>query len=249
MKRLALFAAALTLTAVPAAAQRSADPDRQDRSQVGTRFKMEMTPMDGNEARIYLKRIGRCIARRDRDLATKVLENSDMLRIDYSALDMTLGEISDGMNLSRCIGSAMPPSARSARMSYSGSIIRGLLAEEMYLDANDDPITMPENAPVELDNRFFFGGNPGPLAGARARLADCVVYNAPELAHDFLKSNPTSGSERDAGEAIAPVFGECIGGEVELTFSLSEMRGYVADGLWSRSHYGQDSYTDAGAAE
>jgi hypothetical protein len=249
MKRLAIFFGVLSIAAVPASAQRTIDPDRIDRSQVGSRFSVQMEAMEGDEMRIYMKRIGRCLARNDRELAARMLENSDPVRIDYRAIGMNISEIAAEMNMSRCIGSSMPSSARYMRMNYSGAVLRPLLAEEMYLHANDDPLVIPVGAPVELENRFFVGGMADPIATTRARFADCIVYNDPVQSHEFLRSNPNSGKERDAAQALAQTFGECLGSEADVTFSLAEMRLYLADGLWSRSHYGQASYADAGGAE
>lgn len=249
MKRLALLFAVLSMAFVPASAQRTIDPDRIDRSQAGTRFSVQMESVAGDEMRVFMKRIGRCLARNDRDLATRLLANSDPVHVDFRAVGMSFREVTEEMNMGRCIGSSMPPSARYMRINYSASVLRPLIAEEMYLHGNDDPLVLPEGAPVELENRFFAGGMADPVAVARARFADCIVYNAPAYAHEFLDSNPNSGDEREAAQALAPVFGQCLGSEAEITFTLAEMRLYLADGLWSRSHYGQDSYTDAGDPE
>lgn len=251
MKRLALLLSTFAALATPQAvsAQREIDPDRIDRSQVGTRFTVELEAMEGDEMRVFLKRIGRCLARNDRDLAQKVLENSDPIRIDYDAVGMDFREIADEMNMGRCLGASMPPSARYMQINYNGTLIRGLLAEEMYLHGNDDAPVIGEGDPVSLDNRFFVGGMADPVAMSRAAYADCVVYNAPALAHEMLDANPNSKDEREAAQALAPVFEQCLGSGEPVSFTLWQMRPYIADGLWSRSHYGQDGRQAAGVAE
>lgn len=237
------------LVASPVAAQREIDPDRIDRSQVGTRFQVQLEAMEGDEMRVFMKRIGRCLARSDRELSARILENSDPVDIDYDAVGMEFGEIGEELNMGRCIGQSMPPSARYMRINYTGALIRGMLAEEMYLYANDEAPAIPEGAPVDLENRFFVGGMGSLEAVYRARIADCVVFNASELSHQFLDSNPNSKDEREAAQALAPVFDTCIDSEEQLTFTLAQMRPFLADGLWSRSQYGQDSYAAVGEAE
>jgi len=237
--RLTLVIAALALPATSLSAQRTFDPERLDRTETGTRFKIAEEAVDSGKMRVMQKRIARCAALNDRELAQELLEKSDPVTVDYGELSVEYGEMLDEMSFSRCIGRAMPRSARMMRVRSDGATMRNLFAEEIYLHENDEPPVIGEGDPELLDNRYYAGGRSYMMAQVPAQLADCIVYRAPAEAHEFLETNPTTSDEREAAEALGSVVDECLPGEdSEVSFSLAQLRGYVADGLWSRSHYG-----------
>ena len=223
MIRIALMIAAAATLAAPASAQREFDPDRMDKSQIGSRFKIAEEAMGSSDMRKFQKKAIKCTVSGDRDLARELLMNSDPATIDPRELSVDYGEMMDKMNFDRCMVRAMPRNARMMRVRIDPTVMRNLFAEEIYLYDNDDPPVIGEGAPEYLP----------------ARLADCIVYRAPVRAHEFLKTNPTSSGERKAAEALSPTVSECLPGEdSEVSFSLAQLRAYVADGLWSRSYYG-----------
>ena len=239
MIRIALMIAAAATLAAPASAQREFDPDRMDKSQIGSRFKIAEEAMGSSDMRKFQKKAIKCTVSGDRDLARELLMNSDPATIDPRELSVDYGEMMDKMNFDRCMVRAMPRNARMMRVRIDPTVMRNLFAEEIYLYDNDDPPVIGEGAPEYLANRFYAGGQPYTMAEVPARLADCIVYRAPVRAHEFLKTNPTSSGERKAAEALSPTVSECLPGEdSEVSFSLAQLRAYVADGLWSRSYYG-----------
>lgn len=240
MIRLAVILATASLIASPAAAQRELDPDRVDRSSIGTRFKITEESVNAVQMRKLQKKMIRCAVSGDRDVARELLQKSDSVTVDHNELSIDYNAMMDKMNLSRCIGRAMPRSARMMRISHTPTVMRNLIAEEIYLYDNKEPLTIAEGDPEFLENRYFAGGMRYTMAEVPARLADCIVYNAPVKSHEFIDSNPTSGGEADTAAALSDSVNACLPGEDgEISFTISQLRAYVADGLWSRSYYGK----------
>ncbi|QFT77995.1 hypothetical protein [Erythrobacter sp. THAF29] len=242
MIRGALITAAIALTATVAAAQ---DGDLQ----TGTRFMLYADPIDQTDMRVLQKRIVRCAAMNAKENARELLLNSDPVTVDASGIEHDYQEFMAEFDLPRCIGRAMPPSARRMGIRFDNKTLRNLLAEEMYLYENKKGITIPESAPVILENRFYAGGEPYRMAKAPADLADCVVHTAPDKAHALLKANPTTRKESDAANALLPVFDRCADDAGEQQLTLAQMRAVVADGLWSRAHYGPQANSTEGEGE
>lgn len=239
MIRAVLPVATAAMLAVPAMAQRDFAPDKVDKSAIGTRFKLAEEAVDTSDMRIMQKKIIRCTASGDRNLAREILQKSDPVTIDHAQLSIEYGAMMDKMNFDRCMARAMPRNARMMRIRFLNSVVRNALAEEIYLYENKEPLVIAEGDLEYLDNRYYAGGRPYAMAEVPARLADCIVYRAPEKSHEFVGTNPTSSGEREAAEALSQTVNECLpGGDGEVSLSLAQLRAYVADGLWSRSYYG-----------
>lgn len=239
MIRLTLALATACMLATPVAAQRKIDPDRVDKSQIGSRFKMTEEAVDRGDMRKIQKKMMRCTASGDWDLARELLTKSDPANTDYEALSVDYETMLDKMNFDRCMIRAIPQRASMMSLRMNPATMRSAFAEEVYLQDNDEAPVIREGDPEYLDNRFYVSGEPYIMAEVPARLADCIVYRAPVKAHEFLDANPTSKGEREAAEALGPTVSECLpGDDAEVSFPISQLRAYVADGLWARTHYG-----------
>ena len=239
MIRTAVLFLALVASFAPAMAQRTFDPSRADDSQVGTRFKLAEEPIGAIDMRRMQKKMIKCTVSGDRDLARELLQKSDPVSIDHRELSISYNDMLNEMNFDRCMIRAMPRNARRMRIQFGQTAVRNLMAEEIYLHENREPVMIPEGAPEYLSNRYYSGGRAYINAEVPARLADCIVYREAGLAHAFLKANPTSSGETEAAESLVPVVSECLPGEGStVSFTLAELRAIVADGLWSRSFYG-----------
>lgn len=226
------------IVASPVAAQDGNGPGLGDQSQVGTRFKIAEEPMGSVDMRRFQKKVARCLAKEDGEMARKVLKNSDPANIDYRALGIGFDEVLKSLNFDRCMVRAIPRNARGIRVRIAPRVLRNLLAEEVYLRENDDAPILHDGAPEFLENRFFVGGAAYPMAEVPAKLSDCVVARETELAHELLKSNPTSSGERKLVESLSGAFGACLSDDfVGLEYTLAEIRAFIADGLWSRINY------------
>ncbi len=240
MRRFAIMMAAASLLAAPLSAQRDFDPERVDRSAVGSRFKISEVSVDQAKMRVFQKRIAKCSALGNRKNARELLAKSDPVTIDYDELSKDYSEFLEELDIGRCIGRAMPASARMMRVNFSGKTMRNLMAEEIYLFDNKQPLVIGAEEPEMLPNRYYAGGGEYMMAKIPAELSDCIVYRASADAHAFLKTTPASKKELAAAEELYPVVSDCLPGEdSEVSFTLAQLRAYVADGLWSRSHYGK----------
>lgn len=250
MMRPFLILATAAMVAMPASAQREFDPDRVDKSQIGSRFKIAEESVDNADMRKMQKRMIRCTVSGDRELARELLRKSDPASIDHGKLSISYGEMMEKMNFDRCMIRAMPRSARMMRIRYKPSVVRNLIAEEIYLHDNKQPLEIGEDAPEYLANRYYAGGRAYAMAEVPARLADCIVHRAPAKAHALIDANPTSSGEREAADALSEVVDSCLPGDSgEVSLTLSQLRAYVADGLWSRSHYGPLASSAEGGEE
>ena len=239
MMRAALAVAAVAAIAAPVSAQREFDPERVDKSQIGSRFKIAEEAIDNSDMRTMQKRMMRCTANENREVAREILQKSDPVTIDHDALSMDYEAMMGKMNFDRCMARSMPRNARMMRIRFQNSVVRNALAEEVYLADNKQPPVIGKDDPEYLANRFYYGGEPYLMAEVPARLADCIVYRAPVAAHEFLGTNPASSGERQAAEALSATVDACLPeGEEPVSLSLAQLRAYIADGLWSRSHYG-----------
>lgn len=241
MKRLLALTVGSALTCLlsqPAAAQ--VEPGAfNEGQQTGTRFQREPETVDAAEARWLQKRVAICTYNRNRDETDELLANSNFYQIHFDQLGYSNEEFWDDFEISYCIGRLMRNDDNrtlSMYMQIPYSTLRNLLAEEAYLRDNDEAPVITADAPQDIAARFG-GERVHPQISTMAALADCVVFNAADTAHEVLESRPGSNSEEEAVDALGPVIAQCANSSDTLTISTSLVRQMVADGLWSRAHY------------
>jgi len=235
LSQIAAFAIAVVFSA-PALAQ---EVDYEfERSEVGTRFLREPETADAQAARWMQKRIANCMFNRDEERIRELLVNSDFYTIDFEAISADPDEFFEDYEVSHCMGRVMRGRYRELAISYQYSTIRNLLAEEAYLHDYEGPPVIGEATPRDVAARFD-GRRVHPQVSTMAALADCMVYEAPQDAHNLLSAHPGSDAEGEVIAALGPVIVGCANTrESELTIPTSLIRQIAADGLWSRSYYG-----------
>ncbi|MEP2736314.1 MAG: hypothetical protein ABJP34_08440 [Erythrobacter sp.] len=240
--RFLLIAIAVGLMAVsPAAAQRSSGSE----SQIGTRFKQKAQTPDADEGRAMQKRVARCVLYRNKKLVREVLANSDPVSIYFTELGMDSAKLFDELDVDHCLSRSMKNSAYRMYMRIKFRTLRALLAEEAYLMDNKKSIFLGKGAPEYLEKRE---GETGmhPSAVAMAKYADCMTFNALPQSDDLLRSRPGSKAESEAITALYPALEKCnlvTEGGPEIDQSVTRM--LIADGLWSRAHYGASAVAEA----
>lgn len=242
MKRLLGLITAIALS-TPAIAD--PDPFPEEELAIGTRFKQQPENAARDEAREMQKRVVRCSVYGNKELARKVLANSDPVTIDFDAVGIPANELTNELEISRCIGRAMKHSTYKMQMRFQYESLRALMAEEVYLMDNDDVVQLPADAEPFLTERLQ-GGPIHPRAEMMARLGDCIVFHGPEAADRLLRSRIASDEEREAVEGLYPALAKCgLGGAQEVELDFSMVRRVVADGLWSRTYFtnGSDAAT------
>ncbi|WP_271077737.1 hypothetical protein [Aurantiacibacter sp. MUD61] len=236
---LAIGTALLGAVATPAIAQEIERGEFGEEQMIGTRFEREPETADAAEARWMQKRVANCTFNRNREESVELLANSNFYQIHFDALSYSDEEFWDDFEINYCIGRLMRGADNrnlSMYMQIQFSTLRNLLAEEAYLRANDDPVVIAPGEPQDIAARFD-GQRVHPQISTMAGLADCVVYNAPDTAHELLESRPGSGDEGEVVDALGPTIAACAGSDETMTISSSLVRQMVADGLWSRSYY------------
>lgn len=234
-----LAASILGISAAPAMAQDVESGAYNEDQQIGTRFQREPETASAAEARWMQKRVVNCTFNRNREESVELLANSNFYQIDFDALGWSSDEFWDDFEINHCIGRLMRGADNqniSMYMQIQYSTLRNLLAEEAYLRTNDDPPVISADMPQDIDERFG-EQRMHPQIATMAALADCIVYHAPEMAHELLESRPGSNREADFVDALGPTVAACADSSETLTVSASLVRQMVADGLWSRSYY------------
>ncbi|MDE1466620.1 hypothetical protein [Aurantiacibacter sp. D1-12] len=247
MRTLAIaVATAIGLLATQATAQDY--PDNNSGMQTGTRFLREPENATAAEARWMQKRVVNCVWNRNEDEVRDLLANSDFYQIDWDAIDMTPDSAFDDLEVTYCIGRLMRGAANNVYQTYMRipfSTLRNALAEEAYLGDFDGPPMIAPNHVVDIYARFN-GERVHPQVSTMAAMADCIVYNALETSHALMRARPGSDGEGEVIEQLGPVVAACANSsEDELSVQNGLVRQLVADGLWSRSHYGSNTALEA----
>ncbi|MXP42379.1 hypothetical protein GRI75_12085 [Altererythrobacter soli] len=236
-----LATAAAVLLAAPAIAQQ---PEPYKRT--GSRIAKPVEQLDAGGARQMLKGVARCVYHDQPDTVERYLRSSDPLAVDYASFGIAQADVIKEFDLPACMNETKAAFQLRTSMRMSGPAFRVALAEEAYLGRHTDALKLPADGPEMLTNRFFVQAASMPQAQALGAFADCVVFHAPAEADDMLRTAPGTKAESDAARALVPALSECLVAGREVRLDEKGIRDIVADGLWSRSHYGQ---TAAEAAE
>ncbi len=219
-------------------------PDNNSGMQTGSRFSRAPETADQAEARWMQKRVANCVWNRNEDEVRRLLANSDFYQIDYAEAGVNSDTLFDDLEVGYCMGRLMQGVANRTLQMYMQiqySTLRNLLAEEAYLNDFDGPPVIAPDHVVDIAARFD-GQRPHPQVRTMAAMADCVTFNRPQAAHDMLRARPGSGREQEIVDQLGPVIAACANSrEDELTIASSLVRQLVADGMWSRMHYGSST--------
>lgn len=244
MKKAAMIAAIGGLMTagveVPTAAQDGDEPfAHADGQQIGTRFKRKPEVAGESERRRIQKDVAKCVVYRNKDLSRELLAKSDTADIDFDALDdLDPDGLFDELDVSDCLGRAAKYGTLSIRMSIPFRTLRNLMTEEVYLLDQKKPMTLADNAPLHLANRFD-AAKGRPAVMAMAQLSDCMVHSDVATSDALIRSRPGSDEENEALEALHPAMIACAGPEAaSAEVDANVVRMLIADGLWARMHYG-----------
>ncbi|TMM49992.1 hypothetical protein [Qipengyuania marisflavi] len=239
------FLAIILAAAVAYPVQAQQVPFPESDLATGTRFKRLPENVARDESRMMQKRIVKCSVYRNKDLARQILINSDPVTIDFVALDVDKDDLMDELDISDCIGRSMKNSTYRMQMRFQYQTLRALMAEEVYLmDFNAPP------APAATAGTAVSGRSKDRLVHPRAEqiagLADCLVFHGPAAADALLRSTIASDAEHEAIEALYPALQSCgMNSTEEVVLDYSMVRQVIADGLWTRSHYGDEGSPQA----
>lgn len=234
---------AASLLAAGAAAQAQ---DLPPVPETGTRLKPRMTEVDADKVRKMEREFAECVYDEDPERVDRLLSRTDYLTFDFALLDVAdFEQMKEAYDLEDCLGEASRNWRLYTTMHIPAESIRSLLTEASYIDRYRRPIEIPEGAPEFLPNRFVVPGANMERARVMGAFTDCIVYAAPAESDALLRTTPASNREKEAVQALIPAIGGCLVAGNELTLTVPNIRGLVADGLWARSVYGAAGQAEA----
>lgn len=202
---------ALTLCAVPAAAQRE--------TETGTRFtrpKPAKIPdntslSEAERGRVALAGFANCLIERNPRKVDTVLNSSGSNSFTQ-------------MEMNECL--------RSGQMRFEDSLLRGALYSKLYRrhyaavvpDLPERPIDFSLNLPSGADGRV-----------AILMFADCLARNDLENARLFILSAGGSVAEKNAFAALRPFIGPCVPQGQTVTLSRSAIGSALAEVLYRQA--------------
>lgn len=203
-----------------------------------------MNPLGDEEVRHKIKTFSRCVYRREPEVVDLLLRYSDSFSIDYSGIGIEPADLNEELDLSECLVQTMRDSGSRFQLRISPQALRAHLAEEAYLANNDAPPVIEDGAPEIIPIRYVGPSSPQ-WTRAEAAFDDCIVYQAPQEAHNLLLTAPASESESVAVQRLMPALSGCLVLGEELGLTLQAVRNLAASGLWARSVLGPEIVAEA----
>lgn len=215
--------------------------------QTGSRFAKAAEQIEQTKLRIMMKDMARCVFSKQPNLVRKLLQSSDVGGVDFERLGVSEPNLIKRFPLSTCLVRSMDDQVSTAQLNLNTTTLRSVLAEEVYLSEYNTPIEIPDGQSETLANRYFTPSDNNAKSAAFGAFTDCVVYKSPQDADAVLRTRPGSEQEKTAVRALIPALSACIIKDQEVTLTEAGIRTIVADGLWSRSHYGSMAICDSTA--
>jgi len=231
-----LLLATITLGTAASAAGAADDHYLDPELATGTRFKMAAESPTAAEGRIMQKQIARCVLSLKGEKVRAMLAHSDFNSIDFAAIDEDPDALFDDLDVDNCMERAMQYGQFKLQMRMPFATLRNLLAEEVYLKDHGRAVAPARDAQEKIDARYQTGRLDGRTAVLN-ELGDCISFNGALPAHELLRSQPGSKSEREAFAALAPTLGKCLKSDKPMEIQSSLVRQVVADGMWARGFY------------
>jgi hypothetical protein len=230
--RLALALVAAGLLCAPLSAQ--LEPE----TPTGSRVKRAPTKVANRDARLIQKEVARCIINHVRTKAEAFLAHSDSASVDYVGAGFGAKKATDVLWLSECLGEAATLDMNAVSMRIPTPLLRNLLAEELDLAGNSKPIAIPQGGQESVARLFVTAESQRGAALAVADFADCITFADPAGADALLRTGPATADESGAVRKLMPALSACVVAGQNLALTPGSIRSVVADGMWSRYHYG-----------
>lgn len=123
----------------------------------------------------------------------------------------------------------------SGELRFRAPLLRGLVAEQLYLQDLDGDRPRADLAPVFVDpGPVPPGGFNGPqqVAMTMIRFGQCVATVDKAGVMALLKTSATSQRERDAFKALQPALGQCLEAGGKFQMNPFTLRGFLAEGAY-----------------
>lgn len=157
-----------------------------------------------------MRDIALCMAKHHREAAIKLLDTDPASEAAARSM-LTMGN--------QDCGNTMP-----VAFKVDGDVLRGAVAEQLYLRTFPTPPADTHFAPVGAATP---GADP---RRARYDVASCTAARAPAAADAMLRAGRRTPQERAAGAALAPALNACARGHVD--FTGGQLHGALAEAMF-----------------
>lgn len=196
----------------------------------GSLIPMKPQAVEAERAGRIRKSFARCLYARHRQLADRLLLNSDPIKIDYASFGIDEKKIPIEFGMESCLGHEALDG--DLELSTRTESVRSMLQEEAYLaKVTAAPGAISADSPVP-QRVYVATADMLPRAKAMGDFSDCVVRREPGLADAMLRTVPGSKSEAIAASALSSSLGACLVQGQVVKFTPAAIRAYVADGAW-----------------
>ena len=205
MKRLTLFALlALTVPTILTAQGAGPAPSAKPQS-----------AKDRQEATKYMRNFAQCVVRGDGDTARRLLAMSPKSDEEQ----MILRKVATGRN--GCLA--------KGKLRMSAILMRGAVAEQLYLRTYSAPLMGPAKADAPLPSTSATASEPV------YAYADCIVARNAPAADAVIRAEPGSPAEAAALQKTMPTLSSCLAGGEQTQFKVDRttLRGLLAEALYA----------------
>ena len=228
-KALRMTAASLVFFS-PIGAHAQIEPE----SQLGSRIPVKPKTVDPVRAGVVKKGFARCLYTKNSAKTPVLLEYSDPVTLDLDKLKIPNDDLGKYLGMSTCLGDQADGTQSAIGLRFSPIQLRAMLQEEAYLDAHAEPPALAEGSVEIVQRNYFSEGDNLRAARGLGVFADCLVFKDTRNSDAILRTMPGSKEERAAAQALGPTLGACLVQGQTLSLSPSSIRGFAADGLWTR---------------
>lgn len=198
----------------------------------GSRVPIKPVQVGQSQAGIIRKRFAQCMYRSARPKAIALLEHSDPVAVDLK--NAKVGDLDDAFNMSSCLSDAMDGGQTEIGTKFGRALLRDMLAEEAYLEANAVVPPPPADTSLPAHTIYVAEGEERARAVALLAFADCTITRDLNHSDALLRTLPASPAERAAAFALSPAFSACLTQGQELTLTPRGIRAFVAFAMWNR---------------
>ena len=230
MRNAALALAVLALGTVESTAHAQLQPE----TQTGSRIPVKPKLLDPERTGQMVKPFAQCVYQRNMANASRLLENSDPVSVDFARLNSSESEITKLMKMDDCLGLQGNDMETQLGLRFGSQQLRSMMQEEAYLAQHRVAPALSADAVEILPRHFISTGEALEQAKGIAVFADCLVFADTAGSDALLRTMPGSKNERATARELAPALEACLVQGQNLSLKTSNVRILAADGLWNR---------------
>jgi hypothetical protein len=198
----------------------------------GSNIKVAPKEVKGKNKGEVVRGFGKCMINGYAKNSKKLLDNSDPLSIDKLPIVGEKGEIKAALGMENCLSRQVGYGSNALSFKFNDLMLRSILLEEAYLLANK---VQPASENKNIVARNFVTKDPElNRARALAMFSDCIVEKNPSLSDQILRTVRDTKEAAALTKSFSPILGECLFEGETIEFSITSIRGFIADGMYHR---------------